>query len=158
MANRYAKVAAAAAHALHMPSHIYVALGMWDESISSNVDSAAAADARRARKGLSVDDRGYHSLSWLAYSYLQKGKSSASLELLRDMRRDCDQAEGSSRSRYHVVMMRAHHVVALDAWDGEQAGFEIDIEGLRISTQATELAPTSVPSSGVTMQVHSSPA
>ena len=139
MANRYAKVAAAAAHALHMPSHIYVALGMWDESIASNIDSAAAADARRARKGLHVDDRGYHSLSWLAYSYLQKGRSTASLELVRDMRRDCAEAEGSSRSRHHVAVMRAHHVVALDAWNDEQAGFEVEIDGLSISTRATEL-------------------
>ena len=139
MANRYAKVAAAAAHALHMPSHIYVALGMWDESIASNIDAAAAADARRERKKLHVDERGYHSLAWLAYSYLQKGKGSKSLELIRDMQRDVEEADGSARSRYHLATMRAHHVIALDAWKDEMAAFEVDFEGLSLPTKATEL-------------------
>jgi len=138
MANRYRKVAAAAQHALHMPSHIYVALGEWQASVNSNIDAAAAADERRARKGLPVDDRGYHSLSWLAYSYLQLGQGQKSLELMHDMQADVKESDSSSRSRYHLVSMRAHHVIALDAWKSEEAQFEVDVEGLSISSKATE--------------------
>ena len=70
----YAKIAPAAAHALHMPSHIFLALGMWDEEIASNQASWAAADARVQRKNLGVDSRGYHALHWLEYGYLQEGR------------------------------------------------------------------------------------
>ena len=65
----YAKIAPAASHALHMPSHVFVSLGMWDEAVSSNVDSWAAAEARVERKNLGLEDRGYHSLLWLEYAY-----------------------------------------------------------------------------------------
>ncbi len=71
-ANSYAKIAPEAKHALHMPSHIYVALGMWDEVISSNVAAFAASEKRKAKKELGNDALDYHSLKWLMYGYLQK--------------------------------------------------------------------------------------
>ena len=115
MARTYAEVAPAAAHALHMPSHIFVALGMWDASAASNEDSAAAADARRARKELPVEERGFHSLWWLAYSYLQQGRQAEARELLVDMQRDY--AEGPSRrTAYHLARMRAEFLVHTGAW------------------------------------------
>ena len=54
-ADAYSKIAPAASHALHMPSHIYFALGMWDEAAAINERSVKAADARRAAKKLDVD-------------------------------------------------------------------------------------------------------
>ena len=73
-ADAYSKIAASASHALHMPSHIYVAMGMWDESASLNERSVKAADARRDAKQLDVDQRGFHALLWLVYSYAQQGR------------------------------------------------------------------------------------
>ena len=64
-AEAYAKIAPSASHALHMPSHIYFALGMWDRAAEMNERSARAADERVARKGLAVDERGFHALLWL---------------------------------------------------------------------------------------------
>src|SRR3984957_11290038 len=55
----YAKIAGSASHAQHMPSHIFIAMGMWDEVVSSNVVSVAVADERVARKGLAPDARNY---------------------------------------------------------------------------------------------------
>ena len=49
-ADAYSKIAPAASHALHMPSHIYFALGMWDEAAAINERSVKAADARRAER------------------------------------------------------------------------------------------------------------
>jgi tetratricopeptide (TPR) repeat protein len=138
MARRYGVVAAAAEHALHMPSHIYVALGMWEDSIAANVAAAAAADARRARKGLDVDARGFHSLAWLAYSYLQVGNMAEAGRLLADMRRD-EQEKSSKRTRSHLVAMRAAQVVALQAWDQELASFEVALDGLEPATASAEL-------------------
>ena len=57
-ADAYSKIAPAAAHALHMPSHIYFALGRWDEAAAINERSVKAADARIAEKKLDVDARG----------------------------------------------------------------------------------------------------
>jgi tetratricopeptide (TPR) repeat protein len=121
-----------------MPSHIYVALGMWRDSIASNIAASAAADARRARKGLGVDARGYHSLAWLAYSYLQVGESETAARLLADMRRD-ERESGSKRARGALIQMRAAEVVAHDAWTSETAAFEVAFDGLEPATAGAEL-------------------
>jgi tetratricopeptide (TPR) repeat protein len=138
MARRYGVVAAAAEHALHMPSHIYVALGMWPDSVSANIAAAAAADARRARKNLGVDARGYHSLAWLAYSYLQLGNESEAARLLADMVRD-EGASHSKRTRSALIAMRAAEVVADEAWDGPDARYEVPLDGLEPAAAAAEL-------------------
>jgi tetratricopeptide (TPR) repeat protein len=138
MARRYGKVAAAAEHALHMPSHIYVALGMWPDAIAANVDAVAAADARRARKALGVDARGLHSLAWLAYARLQVGDVAGAERLLADMRRD-EHESGSKRARGALVHMRAAHVVGTQDFAGEAAAFEVGIEGLEPAHACAEL-------------------
>jgi len=138
MARRYGVVGAAAEHALHMPSHIYVALGMWEDSVAANVAASAAADQRRARKGLDIDARGFHSLAWLAYSYLQLGNVNEAERLLADMRRD-EREKSSKRTRAPLAAMRAAHVVALQAWEGELASFEVALDELEPATACAEL-------------------
>jgi len=75
-ARRYGKVAGGAAHAQHMPSHIFFALGLWDDAIAANIDSLATA---RAEGG-----GGYHPLEWLNYAYLQEGRLEEAAELMAD--------------------------------------------------------------------------
>ncbi|MEL6987996.1 MAG: hypothetical protein AAGK97_09205 [Bacteroidota bacterium] len=84
-ANAYAGVAADAAHALHMPSHIYLALGEWEGVVNSNQKSYDASVARM--KNLELDDgaRGYHSFAWLHYGLLQQGKYKAAEQILKNM-------------------------------------------------------------------------
>ena len=74
-ARAYAKIAPTAPHALHMPSHIFTRLGMWPDSIASNVASAAAADAwvARDKPGATAFDA-LHAMDYLAYAYLQTGR------------------------------------------------------------------------------------
>jgi tetratricopeptide (TPR) repeat protein len=74
-ARAYAKIAPAAPHALHMPSHIFTRLGMWQESIESNLASAAAARALMARThpGATAYE-GLHAMDYLEYAYLQTGQ------------------------------------------------------------------------------------
>jgi tetratricopeptide (TPR) repeat protein len=69
----YSQVAADAVHALHMPSHIFLAVGMWEEVVSSNIASFAASQRRMEEKGLDYDALSYHALSWLQYGHLQLG-------------------------------------------------------------------------------------
>ncbi len=138
MARRYGAVAPAADHALHMPSHIYVALGMWEESAAANEASSAAADARRARKTLSLEARGYHSLYWLCYTYLQLGRFEEARKLLADMVRDARES-GSKRTRSTLALMRATLVIATGDWKGDEARRDIDREGLERATVAADL-------------------
>ncbi|MGH9404168.1 MAG: hypothetical protein ACRD2P_18950, partial [Terriglobia bacterium] len=72
-ARNYAKIAPDSAHALHMPSHIFTRLGLWQDSIHSNIASAAAAE--RATKSGRDNERTYqiHALTFLEYAYLQSG-------------------------------------------------------------------------------------
>src|SRR6266487_3550208 len=69
-ARRYAKVAPAAAHAQHMPSHIFTRVGYWKESVSSNVESSRVAKADWEGHGQ------LHAMDYLVYAYLQLGQDS----------------------------------------------------------------------------------
>jgi tetratricopeptide (TPR) repeat protein len=81
----YAKVAGAASHAQHMPSHIFIALGMWDDVISANILSIKVADDRIKAKGLSPAERNYHALLWLEYAYLQENHVADAERVLADV-------------------------------------------------------------------------
>jgi len=73
-AKRYAAVAASSAHALHMPSHIFTRLGLWDDDIASNqksIDAATCYATSAKIKGHWEEE--LHGLDYLAYAYLQKG-------------------------------------------------------------------------------------
>lgn len=78
----YAGIAPDAVHALHMPSHIFLAMGMWDETVTSNIDSFAASERRRDRLGEERWEHDYHSLSWLHYALLQQGRFREAKETL----------------------------------------------------------------------------
>ena len=71
-ARTYAKIAPASPHALHMPSHIFTRLGLWDESIQSNLASAAAAKSQMAKTlPAATSQDQLHAMDYLAYAYLQ---------------------------------------------------------------------------------------
>jgi hypothetical protein len=73
-ARKYAAVAPASAHAQHMPSHIFIRLGLWDEAISSNIASVNSARCYGEKASLAGNfDEELHGLDYLMYSYLQKG-------------------------------------------------------------------------------------
>jgi tetratricopeptide (TPR) repeat protein len=138
MAQTYAKIAPAAAHALHMPSHIFFALGMWDEAAASNEESWAASEARRQRKNLSIPERGYHSLLWREYAYLQQGRFREAKAMLDIMAEDARQSE-AGRIRYHLAAMRAAYVIDTQAWDSEAARLQTNTAGLEKDLIAGDL-------------------
>jgi len=74
-ANRYAEIAPSAPHALHMPSHIYSMLGMWEESIKTNQAAAAAANAYAAEHYPgAANPQALHCMDFMEYAYLQLGQ------------------------------------------------------------------------------------
>ncbi|MDP2321336.1 MAG: tetratricopeptide repeat protein [Acidobacteriota bacterium] len=119
-ADAYSKIAPAASHALHMPSHIYFALGMWDEASAINERSMKAADARRAGKQLDVDARGFHAMLWLVYGYAQQGRFEESRALLSQMEADA-KTSGSVRTRSHLALARAAWLIESRKWGEAKA-------------------------------------
>ncbi|MGH7804186.1 MAG: hypothetical protein ACREQJ_07540 [Candidatus Binatia bacterium] len=79
----YAKLAPGSPHALHMPSHIFVRLGLWEESIASNLASKDKADAyvARVKPGAAAFDA-LHAVDYLVYAYLQQGKDDEARKLV----------------------------------------------------------------------------
>lgn len=74
-ARKYASIAATSAHAQHMPSHIFTRLGLWDESIQSNLNSTEAAKCYAEQLGKTGHwDQELHGIDYLVYAYLQQGK------------------------------------------------------------------------------------
>ena len=88
-ADRYSKVAPDAAHALHMPSHIYIALGKWNAVVKSNIASWNAGVKRMKVKQLDNDARSYHALNWLQYGLLQRGEYALAEKLLKKYGKIC---------------------------------------------------------------------
>jgi tetratricopeptide (TPR) repeat protein len=83
----YAKIAPASSHARHMPSHIFLPLGMWDEAAASDESAFAASVDYVKRKGLSQSQLDFHSLSWLQYEYLQQGRFAKAKDLIETVTR-----------------------------------------------------------------------
>jgi hypothetical protein len=78
-ARRYGAIAPSAPHALHMPSHIYTRVGLWEESINTNLKSVAAAE-RDGSLGEAL-----HASDYMMYAYLQTGQDQAALRILRGL-------------------------------------------------------------------------
>jgi tetratricopeptide (TPR) repeat protein len=82
-AQSYASIAPWVPHALHMPSHIFTRLGMWDESIAANRVSAEASRAyAKLRHRDATEAEELHALDYLAYSYLQEAKDTEAKKIV----------------------------------------------------------------------------
>jgi tetratricopeptide (TPR) repeat protein len=112
----YDEIAPAASHALHMPSHIYFALGMWDEGAAMNVRSYEAAKARTDARAEPLNGHGWHALTWLHYAYLQQGRiadAEAILQRIADWA-----ASDPMRARLRLSILRVHQAVATELAPG----------------------------------------
>lgn len=138
MARAYDEVAPGAEHALHMPSHIYLALGMWRETVDANIRSIAAADARRAAKKLDADARGWHAFLWQAYAHLQLGETEAARAMLEEGARFIEELP-STRIRAHYCLLRGLYAVDTRAFDDPLVRLEVDRSDLRYGAKSMDL-------------------
>ncbi len=134
-ARRYARLAPAAPHALHMPSHIFLQLGMWPKAAKAN--EAALARARKQGPRPVTSDQTYHSLHWLHYTYLQQGRYEAAKERLAQMRKALTETSADDSLQlyylaYLYAQMAASFVVESERWSLAQ---EL-LQPLQILTQA----------------------
>ncbi|MFP4228275.1 MAG: hypothetical protein ACLFTE_05535 [Salinivenus sp.] len=114
----YADIAPSAPHALHMPSHIFFALGLWDRGAASNVDSYEAAEAKSEEADTGLSGGGFHALQWLHYARLQQGRHDDARSVLRTIQRH---ATDSSASTSYATFLRwsapLAHAVDTEQWD-----------------------------------------
>jgi len=121
-ARRYANIAPEAHHARHMPSHIFLQLGMWPEAAASNESAWQASDAWMKRKNLSPSVRDYHSLHWLLYIYLQQGRYNEAEKLLNLMKKVMSESTYDNKLRpgyyeNNYANMAAAFIVETERWD-----------------------------------------
>ena len=116
-ARAYAKIAPSAAHALHMPSHIFVQLGMWQDAALSNIEAHKAAVELNTRLKLPEGREDFHTLSWLAYANVMLGK-------LEDAKKNVEVArEAAARNptnrgvRDGYLGMRARYISDTAQWE-----------------------------------------
>jgi len=125
-ARRYALIAPEAHHARHMPSHIFLQLGMWPEVAASCESAWATSDAWVKRKNLPLRMRDYHSLQWLLYAYLQQGRYSKAEDLLALVRKNMADFAASNKPGPNpfagsYTEMVAAFVVETERWDSAEA-------------------------------------
>jgi tetratricopeptide (TPR) repeat protein len=111
-ANRYAKVAPAAPHAQHMPSHIYTRVGYWKASIDSNIASVKAAKAEK-----SVGNY-LHAQDYMVYAHLQLGQDKQARAVMDEMMRETDFKATVSGADYALAASPARYAVERGDWDG----------------------------------------
>ena len=121
-ARRYASIAPEAHHARHMPSHIFLQLGMWPEAAASNESAWEASDAWMKRKKLSLSVRDYHSLHWLLYAYMQQGRYSQAEQLINVMKKVMSESTYDNKLRpdyyeNNYANMAAAFIVETERWN-----------------------------------------
>jgi tetratricopeptide (TPR) repeat protein len=116
-ANAYAKIAPSAAHALHMPSHIYVQRGMWEQVKQSNIVAYKAAVDLNARMKLPEGREDFHTLGWLSYANQMLGDFAESAKNVELAKQTADRNPNNPGIRDGYLSMRARHIQESGQWE-----------------------------------------
>ena len=126
-ARAYSTIAPDAAHAQHMTTHIFLALGMWDQVVSQN--EIASGRDRTAWTP-------HHYTHWLGYGYLQQGRYRDAWRHLELMRRNTDW--GTGRGVAVLAQMRADYIINTEQWDSPSLRWPIDLSHANSRAQAED--------------------
>jgi tetratricopeptide (TPR) repeat protein len=132
-ANRYAKIAPAAPHAQHMPSHIYTRVGYWKESIASN---AASVKAARAEKSVG---NYLHAQDYMVYAHLQLGQDQQARAVIDDMLKETDFKATVAAADYALAASPARYATDRGDWEGA-AQLTVRPSGLNYAMAITHFA------------------
>ena len=127
-ARLYEKIAPAAPHAQHMTTHIYLALGMWDDVVSQNTVAA----------GHNHDQwQAAHGTSWLGYAYAQQGRFDEARKHLETVRANYHRAarRGEDAS---LLSMRAHYIVNSERWNDPIVEWNIEAPNASVVAQTMD--------------------
>jgi len=109
-ARAYSKIAPSAPHALHMPSHIFTRLGMWSDSLTSNLV------ARGAAHNQSDVGEELHAMDYLVYAYLQEGREKEANELIQQLKAMSSLDEGDFKIAYAATAMPVRYALERQQW------------------------------------------
>lgn len=125
-ARSYAKIAPSSVHALHMPSHIFIQVGSWEEAIDSNLASLAAARAWVAKsRRKELWDMQAHAQDYLAYAYLQTGQDALAKQVRDEVSNYGDRFGESPMAGYSALLgIPARYALERHQWS-EAASLQI---------------------------------
>ncbi len=107
MARAYSKIAPDAAHAQHMTSHIFVAMGMWDDLVAAN-ETAVQKEMESAKEtGASMEVA--HYIYWLGYGYLQQGRIEKAREMLAEAHAKLDSNTSARDQMYYGALFARYY-------------------------------------------------
>ena len=109
-ARAYSRIAPSAPHALHMPSHIFTRLGLWEDSIASNVAAREAAH-RQGDKGEEL-----HAMDYLVYAYLQSGHDKDAAQLIQQLKSMPNLNSSDFKGAYAATAMPVRYAVERNQW------------------------------------------
>jgi tetratricopeptide (TPR) repeat protein len=112
-ARRYAKIAPDSSHALHMPAHIFVRLGLWQESVDSNLAAATAA-AEATQHHMGEAQYQFHAMDFLDFSYLQLGEEAKAQQVVEDLNKVTGGSEGWIKNLR--VILTTRNLLELHRW------------------------------------------
>jgi tetratricopeptide (TPR) repeat protein len=109
-ARAYSRIAPSAPHALHMPSHIFTRLGLWEDSISSNLAAREAAQQQ--------GDTGeqLHAMDYLVYAYLQAGRDNDSIQVIQQLKNVPALDAGDFKIAFASTAMPVRYAVERSQW------------------------------------------
>jgi tetratricopeptide (TPR) repeat protein len=135
-ARALSKIAPSAAHAQHMCSHIFLALGMWDDVVKANVAAITVGNQQVTAAGRPPRRCGHYNY-WLEYGYLEQGRISEARRVVAACRDQAMQSGMAAKARDIVdpddavvssfVEMRARYLVDTGHWQDEVAGWKVDM-------------------------------
>jgi hypothetical protein len=118
-ARKYASIAAASAHAQHMPSHIFTRLGLWDESIQSNLKSISAAQCYAQNMGMKGHwDEELHGMDYLLYAYLQEARDDQAKDQIEYLKSIHDVFPQNFKDAYTFAAMPSRYMLERKDWAG----------------------------------------
>ncbi len=110
-ARAYAGIAPSAPHALHMPSHIFTRLGLWNDSVTSNQAARSAAQ----KQGDTGEE--LHAMDYLVYAYLQSGRDRDALQVIQQLKAMPNLRAGDFKIGYAAAAMPVRYIVERHRWD-----------------------------------------
>ena len=117
-ARKYASIAPASAHALHMPSHIFTNLGLWDECIKSNLESVSSAQCYAQEAGIKGHwDEELHGIDYLVYAYLQKKEDTLAKQQLDYLQTINEVYPVNFKVAYAFAAIPARYALERKSWE-----------------------------------------
>lgn len=126
-ARAYIGIAPDAAHAQHMTTHIFLAMGMWDDVVAQN---RIAVEQTASRPG--------HYSSWLVYGLIQQGRYAMARELMESMRKNL--GGGGVRQEYSAMVdMRAHYLLHSEDWNSAVSDWNLSHDRMTLPGQVANV-------------------